>query len=188
MKITLAKTAGFCFGVNRAVQMVYDLWDEGDRVCTLGPIIHNPQLVEELSDRGVRIVDDAFSAEKDETLVIRSHGGGESVYLDAEKRGVKICDATCPFVAKIHKIVNENSLSGDTVFIVGDKTHQEVIGIMGHCKNDVYVFSTVEELEEMLKNDPDLSKKALTVVSQTTFNAKKWIFIQNFLFATWANT
>ena len=181
MKITLAETAGFCFGVNRAVRMVYDLLDSGKKVCTLGPIIHNPQLVEELSGRGVRIVENAREAKEDEILVIRSHGVEESVYLSAEKQGIELCDATCPFVAKIHKIVNENSALGDTVFIAGDKTHQEVIGIMGHCRNDVYVFSSIEELEELLKKHPQLLKSSVTVVSQTTFNAKKWIFIQNFL-------
>ena len=85
MKITLAKTAGFCFGVNRAVQMVYDLLDKGERVCTLGPIIHNPQLVEELSQRGVRIVESPQDVNEGETLVIRSHGVGKSVFDAAHK-------------------------------------------------------------------------------------------------------
>ena len=180
MKITLAKTAGFCFGVNRAVQMVYDLLEQEKKVCTLGPIIHNPQLVSELSDRGVRIVEDAAQVSDNEILVIRSHGVEESVYRDAQLRGIELCDATCPFVAKIHKIVKENSASGDIVFIVGDSTHQEVKGIIGHCKNDYYVFSSVEELEILLKNNPNLTESSLTVVSQTTFNAKKWIFIEKF--------
>ena len=152
MKITLAQTAGFCFGVNRAVQMVYDLVDAGKNVCTLGPIIHNPQLVNELAERGVRIVEDVGQVNDNEILVIRSHGVEQKIYEKADSLGLEICDATCPFVAKIHKIVSENSQQGDTVFIVGDKTHQEVIGIMGHCKGAVYVFSSAEELEELLKN------------------------------------
>ena len=136
MKITLAKTAGFCFGVNRAVQMVYDLLDNGKRVCTLGPIIHNPQIVSELTERGVHIVDSPEDVPQGEILVIRSHGVTREVYEAAAKKGIEVADATCPFVAKIHNIVAEHSLNGDTVLIAGDCNHQEVIGICGHCNGD----------------------------------------------------
>ncbi len=181
MKITLAKTAGFCFGVNRAVQTVYDLLDNGERVCTLGPIIHNPQLVGELASRGVRTVDEPAAARPDETLVIRSHGVGRDVYLAAEKSGAKVCDATCPFVEKIHKIVAERSALGDVILIAGDKNHQEVIGIRGHIIGESYVFSSAEELENVLSSNPDLLKKGISAVSQTTYNAKKWENAQEIL-------
>ena len=181
MKITLAKTAGFCFGVNRAVQMVYDLVDNGEKVCTLGPIIHNSQMVEELKSRGVRVVNSPDEARADETLVIRSHGVGKSTYESAEKAGVKVCDATCPFVAKIHKIVAEQSKLGDTILIAGDEAHHEVIGIIGHCVSDYFVFSSEKELENLIKNNPQLKENPVSVVSQTTFNAKKWDFAQKFL-------
>ena len=181
MKITLAKTAGFCFGVNRAVQMVYDLVDSGERVCTLGPIIHNSQMVEELTSKGVRVVNNPSEAQMDETLVIRSHGVGKLVYDEAEKVGVKVCDATCPFVAKIHKIVAEQSSGGDIILIAGDEKHHEVIGIVGHCTSQHYVFSSVEELENLLENHPEIKENAVSVVSQTTFNAKKWENAQLFL-------
>ncbi|MBE6810937.1 MAG: bifunctional 4-hydroxy-3-methylbut-2-enyl diphosphate reductase/30S ribosomal protein S1 [Ruminococcaceae bacterium] len=181
MKITLAKTAGFCFGVNRAVQMVYDLVDSGERVCTLGPIIHNSQMVEELTKKGVRVVNTPDEAQKEETLVIRSHGVGKTVYDDAESAGVKVCDATCPFVAKIHKIVAEQSAGGDIILIAGDEKHHEVIGIVGHCASQYYVFSSVEELENLLENRPEIKKIPVSVVSQTTFNAKKWENAQIFL-------
>lgn len=171
MKIILAKTAGFCFGVNRAVQTVYDLLDSGKAVCTLGPIIHNPQLVEELQQKGVRTVEEPEQVNNGETLVIRSHGVGADVYEKAEQLGVKLVDATCPFVAKIHKIV---SSANGSVLIAGDKNHKEVIGIMGHCKGNVYVFADDIELQNLLKNDPNLQKDALTVVCQTTINAKIW--------------
>ncbi len=181
MKITLAKTAGFCFGVNRAVQMVYNLVDSGERVCTLGPIIHNSQMVEELTKKGVRVVNTPDEAQKEETLVIRSHGVGKTVYDDAESAGVKVCDATCPFVAKIHKIVAEQSAGGDTILIAGDEKHHEVIGIVGHCASQYYVFSSVEELENLLENHPQIKEIPVSVVSQTTFNAKKWENAQIFL-------
>lgn len=171
MKIILAKTAGFCFGVNRAVQTVYDLLAENKSVCTLGPIIHNPQLVEELKQKGVCTVDSPEQVKEGQTLVIRSHGVGADVYEKAKELGVNLVDATCPFVAKIHKIV---STAKGSVLIAGDKNHKEVIGIMGHCKGDVYVFADDKELEDLLKNNQNLQKDELTVVCQTTINAKIW--------------
>ena len=181
MKITLAKTAGFCFGVNRAVQMVYDLIEKGERVCTLGPIIHNPQLVEELSQKGVHIVESPDAVSEGETLVIRSHGVGREVYEAAQSSGTHVCDATCPFVEKIHKIVAERSREGDTILIAGDENHQEVIGIIGHCEGEYYVFSSLEDLENIIKNHKEIEKNPISVVSQTTFNAKKWENAQKFL-------
>ncbi len=181
MKITVAETAGFCFGVDRAVRSVYDLLDSGAKVCTLGPIIHNPQLVGDLEKKGVRIVEHPEDVTAGETLVIRSHGVGADVYARAESVGVNVCDATCPFVSKIHKIVNEHSKDGYTVLIAGDPQHSEVIGITGHCKGEFFVFSSPEELENLFKNNPNLSEKPVCAVSQTTFNKKKWGFCQEIL-------
>lgn len=181
MKITLAKTAGFCFGVNRAVTAVYDLLEKKEKVCTLGPIIHNPQLVSELEEKGVRIVENPEDASNGEVLVIRSHGVGADVYERANLSGVRLVDATCPFVSKIHKIVKERSLAGDTILIAGDENHQEVIGIIGHITGEYFVFSSEEELEKTIKIHPEIVKKSLTVVSQTTFNAEKWKKSQIFL-------
>ncbi len=187
MKITLAKTAGFCFGVNRAVDMVYSLTKEGKKVCTLGPIIHNPQIVGELEEKGVRIVASPEEAQKGETLVIRSHGVGKAVYDFAKENGTELVDATCPFVEKIHKIVASASHLGQAVLIAGDKNHQEVIGIIGHCSSPCFVFSTTEELEQLLKNHPEFEKSGVTMVSQTTFNAKKWLFAQEILKKVYTN-
>ncbi len=167
MKITLAKTAGFCFGVDRAVNMVYELLEKGKKVCTLGPIIHNAQLVEELSSKGVRIVNSVDEVFEDETLVIRSHGVAREVYEKAGKIGATVADATCPFVAKIHKIVSK---AKGIVLIAGDPNHQEVLGIIGHCAVPYFVFSTTEELEKLIKNNEIFEKNEVTVVSQTTFN------------------
>ena len=178
MKITKAETAGFCFGVNRAVNMVYELLGDGKKVCTLGPIIHNPQLVEELSDKGVRIVESPEEVKGDETLVIRSHGVERSVYELANNMGINVADATCPFVAKIHKIVAENSLSGAITIIAGDKNHQEVKGIVGHCFGECFVVASEEELDTILQNEDFFVEKDIILVSQTTFNAKIWGNIQ----------
>ncbi len=174
MKITLAETAGFCFGVDRAVNMVYELLDRGEKVCTLGPIIHNPQLVEELSLKGVRIVEDPEEVKSDETLVIRSHGVERSVFERASRLGIKIADATCPFVAKIHKIVSEKSNEGYAVIIAGDRLHQEVVGIVGNTFGDCFVVGNEEELDKLLSKTQNFAQKKLIFVSQTTFNAKIW--------------
>ena len=181
MRITLAKTAGFCFGVDRAVQTVYGLLEENKKVATLGQIIHNDQLVNELKSKGVIVVDRPEEVPEGYTLVIRSHGVEEDIYKRAESLNLQVCDATCPFVAKIHKIVKERSALGDTILIAGDSEHQEVRGIIGHIKGDYFVFSSLEELEEIFKNNENLIKKPLTAVSQTTFNAKKWEKAQIFL-------
>ena len=178
MKITKAETAGFCFGVNRAVNMVYELLEEGKKVCTLGPIIHNPQLVEELAQKGVRIVENPSEVKTDETLVIRSHGVEREVFENAQKLELDVADATCPFVSKIHKIVAENSLAGAVTIIAGDKNHQEVKGIIGHCYGEYYVVATEAELTTVLENNDFFVEKDLILVSQTTFNAEIWEKIQ----------
>ena len=178
MNITLAKTAGFCFGVNRAVNMVYDLVEKGERVCTLGPIIHNPQLVGKLENKGVRIVESPEEVNAGETLVLRSHGVAQSVIDKAVELGINVADATCPFVAKIHKIVKEKSREGFITLIAGDPLHQEVKGIIGHCVGECYTVSTEEELTALLEIKGNFGEKRLILVSQTTFNAEIWAKIQ----------
>ena len=187
MKITKAETAGFCFGVNRAVNMVYDLLDSGKQVCTLGPIIHNPQLVAELEGRGVRIVSSPEEVKEGETLVIRSHGVEKSVYDDACNLGVDVADATCPFVAKIHKIVAENSAKGAVTIIAGDRDHQEVKGIIGHCLGEYFVVASEEELDVILENERKIGENDLIFVSQTTFNAQIWEKLQKKLKKLYTN-
>ncbi|MGI6279131.1 MAG: 4-hydroxy-3-methylbut-2-enyl diphosphate reductase, partial [Acutalibacteraceae bacterium] len=178
MKVKLAKTAGFCFGVDRAVNTVYELLEKGKKVCTLGPIIHNPQLVEELSQKGVRIVNDPSEVQKGETLVIRSHGVGKAVLKTAKDSGIEVVDATCPFVSKIHKIVDENSTMGAVTIIAGDSNHQEVKGIIGHCGGECYVVSSPDELDKLLKSNDNFGGRQVILVAQTTFNAETWETIQ----------
>ncbi|MBO5797989.1 MAG: bifunctional 4-hydroxy-3-methylbut-2-enyl diphosphate reductase/30S ribosomal protein S1, partial [Clostridia bacterium] len=112
VQIRLAESAGFCFGVDKAVNTVYRLLEEGKQVCTLGPIIHNPQVVEDLACRGVTIVNDPAEVPAGAVLVIRSHGVPAAIYEQIEAAGLTGCDATCPFVGKIHRIVREQSAAG----------------------------------------------------------------------------
>ena len=168
--IRVAKTAGFCFGVNRAVETVYDLLKQGARVCTLGPIIHNPQLVESLSARGVRIIHSPAEAQPGETVVIRSHGVPPSVTEALRARGVPFVDATCPFVQKIHDLVSGNSAAGRHLLFAGDAEHPEVQGILGCCKGPFDTFMTAEALEKMFQARPELAKIPVFFCQQTTFN------------------
>ena len=174
MPIHLAKTAGFCFGVNNAVNQVRRLLDEGKKVCTLGPIIHNPQVVEDLAARGVTIVEDPSQVPADSVLVIRSHGVPQSTYRQVEALGVTCCDATCPFVAKIHKIVDEHSAASSVVLIAGNPEHPEVLGIRGHCHGAEYCFHDEEELEKLLTTHPEWDENPCIMVAQTTFNKTIW--------------
>ena len=173
-EIKLAKTAGFCFGVNRAVDLVYSMLGEGKKVYTLGPIIHNPQVVADLERRGVVIVEEIGEVPQGAVIVVRTHGVPAAVIQAIQDKGLECCDATCPFVSKIHKIVAKQSERGDIVLIAGDPVHPEVRGIRGHCPGESYVFNSVGQLEELLHTHPEFSYKSISAVAQTTFNIKVW--------------
>ena len=172
MKVTLAKSAGFCFGVKRAVEMVYKEAETGKKVYTLGPIIHNEQVVQDLEQKGVRVIDtpEELSEAEDATVIIRSHGISADVYHQLEDKKVRIVDATCPFVSKIHKIVKQASEDGKTVVIVGSDNHPEVEGIKGWCVSKPIVIESASEAEKL----DNFGGKKLCIVSQTTFNYKKF--------------
>ena len=134
MEVIVAKTAGFCFGVERAVNQVYQQIESGIApLYTLGPIIHNEEVVKDLEEHGVRVIEseEELKTLTEGTVVIRSHGVGKSVYDLLDKQGIRIVDATCPFVKKIHRIVQEQNQAGRRVIIVGDESHPEVEGIKG---------------------------------------------------------
>ena len=170
----LAKTAGFCFGVDRAVNMAYELANSGARAATLGQLIHNSLVTDDLAAKGVRIISSPAEAQRGETVIIRAHGVAAEVYEELKGTGAEICDATCPFVKKIHRIVAENSGEDTEVFIAGDPNHPEVIGIKGHCKGEVNIFNSEAELDEIIKNDGKNYDKRIIAVSQTTFSQKVW--------------
>ena len=174
MRVILAKTAGFCFGVDRAVNMAYELANSGARAATLGQLIHNSLVTDDLAAKGVRIISSPAEAQRGETVIIRAHGVAAEVYEELKGTGAEICDATCPFVKKIHRIVAENSGEDTEVFIAGDPNHPEVIGIKGHCKGEVNIFNSETELDEIIKNDGKNYDKRIIAVSQTTFSQKVW--------------
>ena len=171
-KITLAKSAGFCFGVKRAVNTVYEEAKKGP-VYTYGPIIHNEEVVKDLEKRGVQVVENLqdFLTLPRGTVIIRSHGVAKSVYDFLKEHDFKIVDATCPFVLKIHRIVEEHTGKGEHILIIGNDNHPEVEGIKGWCdKEHRTVIQTREEAENFrLSGD-----QKVCIVSQTTFNYKKF--------------
>ena len=174
MKIEVASTAGFCFGVDRAVNTVYRLLEEGKRAATLGPIIHNPQVIGEFEARGVRIVEKPEDTPPGYTLVIRSHGVPREVEEEIQRLNIPYVDATCPFVKKIHQLAERSGEEGKVFLLAGDKDHPEVKGIVGHCKGENFVVKNSEELVELPKKYPELARKPLAFAAQTTFHAGEW--------------
>ena len=173
MKVIKAKTAGFCFGVKRAVDTVYKQIDTcNGPIYTYGPIIHNEEVVKDLESKGVVVLrteedlDNIFEG----TVIIRSHGVKKRIYDKLETKGIRVVDATCPFVKKIHNIVQKESAAGKYILIIGNPDHPEVIGIRGWAGEHAEVIQNADDIEKI-----DFSKKEkICVVSQTTFNYNKF--------------
>ena len=173
-KVTVAKSAGFCFGVDRAVKMVYNELSGNTKVATLGPIIHNQDVVNDMNKKGARVVETVDELLPEETVVIRSHGVGRAVYDRIAEKGCRMLDATCPFVAKIHKIVAEKSKEGYMILIAGDVNHPEIQGIIGHCEQNFCVFKDNVELKHVFEKNENFLRKKLAFVAQTTYNIIEW--------------
>ena len=173
-QITIAKSAGFCFGVDRAVRMTYEALEQYPHVATLGPIIHNQTVVDDLCQKGARIVEDVSELEPEECIVIRSHGVSKQVEDAIAAAGNPCINATCPFVSKIHKIVEKHTLAGDYILIAGDKNHPEVQAIVGHCGENCTVFADSAALDHFFKTNYENLKKKLAIVAQTTYNILVW--------------
>lgn len=177
MKVIVAKTAGFCFGVKRAVDKVYQQINDsnGEKIYTYGPIIHNEEVVKDLEKKGVEIINSKEKLKniKRGTIVIRSHGVDKEVYDIAHANGLKIEDATCPFVLKIHKIVEKEKNNGRHIVIIGNKDHPEVQGIRGWSGDDTTIIGDEEEARKFELKDGS----KICIVSQTTFNYNKFKYL-----------
>lgn len=170
-EIITAKSAGFCFGVERALNTVYEQIASDDCIYTFGPIIHNEEVVNELAEKGVGIINsvDELDNRKNGTVIIRSHGITKDVHERIENSAMKLVDATCPFVKRIHKIVEKESKAGKQIIIIGNPKHPEVIGINGWAVNDTII---INDEYEALNKPIDLEKDTI-IVAQTTFNYNK---------------
>ena len=172
MEVILAKSSGFCFGVKRAVDKVYEQIGENKKIYTYGPIIHNEEVVKDLEEKGVHVLN---SKEELESLtagsvVIRSHGVSKEIYDIIERKGLDCIDATCPFVKRIHNIVQKESENGRRIIIIGNDGHPEVEGIKGWACSPATVIESVDEADNFTAKEHE----KLCIVSQTTFNYKKF--------------
>ncbi len=173
MEVRLAKTAGFCFGVRRAVDTVYEQVEQAESpIYTYGPIVHNEIVVQELEEKGVKVLnsEEELKSLTSGTVIIRAHGVGEKVYELLKQQGVNLVDATCPFVKKIHRIARKEEANGRHILIIGNAKHPEVEGIRGWCEKPAYVVESLEEAENFAL---PMGEK-LCIVSQTTFNYNKF--------------
>lgn len=177
MEVVVAKSAGFCFGVKRAVQTVYDEVEKAKgKIYTYGPIIHNEQVVEDLAKRGVKVIGDKSELEniREGTVIIRSHGVSHDIHKLLLKNNINLIDATCPFVKKIHNIVKEKSSEGYNIIIIGNENHPEVEGIKGWADASEKIRVTVIDTEEKAENYIFFKGDKTCLVSQTTFNYNKF--------------
>lgn len=172
MEVILAEHAGFCFGVKRAVEQVYEQAATGKPIYTYGPIIHNEEVVKDLAQKGVRVIEkeEELAQIKEGTVVIRSHGVPRNVCEKIEELGLECVDATCPFVKRIHNIVEKESGEGKRIVIIGNAGHPEVEGIKGWSKTQTTVIGTPEEAQKFSCEE----EEELCIVSQTTFNYNKF--------------
>lgn len=172
MKVILAKTAGFCFGVKRAVDTVYQQIEKGGKIYTYGPIIHNESVVDDLKAKGVVLLEteEELKSVTDGTVILRSHGVKKEIYSLLEERGIPYVDTACPFVKRIHKLVEEESAKGKRIIIVGNKTHPEVEAIESYADIPPVVVESEEEARALTLPE----NAEYFIVSQTTFNYTKF--------------
>ena len=172
MEVVLAKSSGFCFGVKRAVDRVYEQLAENKKIYTYGPIVHNDDVVADLEEKGVKVLNtkEELTELTEGSVVIRAHGVPKEIYEIMEQKSIECIDATCPFVKRIHKIVEKESAEGRRIIVIGNAKHPEVEGIRGWCKTPATV---IESREEALQFNGSKDDK-YCVVSQTTFNYKKF--------------
>ncbi|WP_026669196.1 4-hydroxy-3-methylbut-2-enyl diphosphate reductase [Butyrivibrio sp. AE3006] len=174
MEVILAEHAGFCFGVTRAVDVVYEQIEKnsGKQIYTYGPIIHNETVVSDLEKKGVKVIESCEELKNinDGILIIRSHGIRKEIYEIIEKQGLEHIDATCPFVKRIHNIVEKESAAGKTIIVVGSAKHPEVDGIVSYASGPVYVVETPEDVDNLKLQEGT----EICIVSQTTFNTNKF--------------
>lgn len=175
MNIQIAKHAGFCFGVERAVSLVEEALKKNNNVFTYGPIIHNPIVVSRLEERGVKVVRDVNDLDSGDVLIIRSHGITKKLYNEIEKKNIKIIDATCPFVKKAYNAAQDLSKEGYSVVILGDRLHPEIEGIISYIEGEYFIISSTLEAETLPV------KEKIGYIAQTTQDRELFIKVKNIL-------
>lgn len=172
MEIIVGKTAGFCFGVLNAVKKTEEQIKKNKNIYCLGELVHNNEVIEKLKKQGVKFVDSINQAK--DTTIIRAHGATKEIYELAKKLNLKLIDLTCPKVLNIHKIAEEFSNNNYFIFLVGNKTHPEVIGTKSFCGKNSYIIEQLNEIDEAMNNLKQARTKKILIISQTTFSVKKF--------------
>lgn len=177
MEIILGETAGFCYGVKRAVEGAEEtIKNNKQNVYCLGEIVHNKEVIEDLENKGIVFVEDINEAK--ETIIIRAHGVTKETYKKLEKKNINVKDYTCPFVIKIHKIAEEYAKAGFYIFLTGSKKHPENIGTMSFCGNNYFVIETENDVENAITSFNKSKKKKILLISQTTYSNERFNIIQ----------
>ena len=175
MEIIVGKNAGFCFGVKRAVEGTMSEIKDKNKIYCLGELVHNRKVIEELQNKGVKIIDDLFSLKKEKAkVIIRAHGVDKSIYEYAKENEIEIIDYTCPFVIKIHKLAETYSKNDFYIFLIGSKEHPEIKGTSSYCDNYYDIIETQNDVSFAIKNFNDSNLKKLLVIVQTTFSLEKF--------------
>lgn len=176
MEIIVGKTAGFCYGVKRAVEKTEEQLNRNDELYCLGELVHNKQVIEKLQQKGLKVIEDIKQAKG--TTVIRAHGVQEQTYQLAKKMEIELIDYTCPKVLKIHKIAQEYAEKGYTICLCGNKTHPENIGTISYCKDSYFVIEDKEKLKMVIEQIKKLNIQKVLLISQTTYSLKKFYDIE----------
>ena len=171
MEVLLADEYGFCFGVERAVEMVEDALEQGDTVRTLGPLIHNEQEMNRLGQYGVTTISEPVQIKRGETAVIRAHGVTPQVQKDLEEKSSKVVDATCPFVTRVQKLASRAASENRHVIVVGNPDHPEMIGVKGYAPEHAFIVKDAEEISRLPKLIRPLVVSQTTIKAQTFFDA-----------------
>lgn len=182
MEVIVGKTAGFCFGVRRAVEGSFEKVKNttNAKIYCLGELVHNKQVIEKIEKQGIELIEDINDVkEENSEVIIRAHGIKKEIYDIASKKGIKIIDYTCPFVLKIHDIANEFKEKGYYIFVVGSKVHPETQGTVSYCGDNYYVIEAEEDINKAIENLQKSNIKNLLIIVQTTFSEKKFEVIEN---------
>lgn len=179
MEIIVGKTAGFCYGVKRAVEGTEEQLNQNKKVACLGELVHNKQVIENLEQKGLRIIEDMQEAK--ERVIIRAHGVSKQVYESAEKKQIELIDYTCPNVLKIHKIAQEYAKKGYAICLCGSKSHPENIGTISYCGKNYFVIEEIEEVEKVISEIKKKKFQKILLISQTTYSLEKFYQIETYL-------
>ena len=171
MQVLLADEYGFCFGVERAVEMVEEALGEGDTVRSLGPLIHNEQEMQRLNTHGVTVISEPVQIQRGETAVIRAHGVTPEVQRELEEKASKVVDATCPFVTRVQKLAARAAQENRHVIVVGNPDHPEMIGVKGYAPEHAFIVRDAEEISQLPKLTKPLVVSQTTIKAQTFFDA-----------------